>query len=371
MATPRDVIVIGAGIVGCAVAYELARRGASVEIVDDRPAGCGATQASAGVLGPYVEAREEGPLLELTARSLDLFDTFVARVSSDAGLPVSYKRTGTLDVAASPAELSALEGVARLLAARGVAAEMVDGQLAREFEPNLTADIIGGLLIPAHGFVAAVELTRALVAAARRHGTQVIEHGRVRRVTHGDGDLRIETDRGSLTAGAVVVAAGSWSGQIAIAGAEPAPVKPIRGQLLHLAWPGPPLTRVTWSQHAYMVPWSDGTLLVGATVEDAGFDERTTVAGVRDLMEGAAEIVPHIWNATFQHARAGLRPATPDLLPIVGASQVVPNLFYATGHYRNGVLLSPLTADVTADAMLENRQDPALEMMRPARFGSL
>ncbi|HEX4345969.1 MAG TPA: glycine oxidase ThiO [Vicinamibacterales bacterium] len=371
MATPSDVIVIGAGIVGCAVAYELARRGASVEIVDDRPAGMGATQASAGVLGPYVEAREEGALLELTARSLDLFDRFVARITSDSGLPVAYKRTGTLDVATDAGELAALQKVAALLAARGVPAELVDARAARELEPHLSSTVAGGLFIPSHGFVAASDLTKALVAAARRHGAQLIEHGRIRRIAQGDVDLRVETDRGSLTGGAVVVAAGSWSGQIEIAGARRAPVKPIRGQLLQLAWPGPPLRRVTWGQRAYMVPWDDGTLLLGATVEDAGFDERTTVAGVRDLMEGAAELVPQIWNATFQHARVGLRPATPDLLPIVGPSAVVPNLFYATGHYRNGVLLSALTAELVAGAMLDDGKDPALDLMRPSRFGDL
>ena len=371
VATPRDVIVIGAGIVGCAVAFELSRRGASVEIIDDRPAGMGATQASAGVLGPYVEAREEGALLELTARSLELFDTFVARAASDSGCAIGYKRTGTLDVAIDAGELAALRKVADMLAARDVPAEIVDAAAARDLEPHLSSDIVGGLLIPSHGFVSAGDLTRALVAASRRHGAQLIEHRRVRRIAHSGADLRIDTDRGSLSAGAVVIAAGSWSGGIDIAGAARAPVKPIRGQLLHLAWSGPPLRRVTWGQHAYMVPWDDGTLLVGATVEDAGFDERTTVAGVRDLMEGAAELVPQVWNATFQHARVGLRPATPDLLPIVGRSAVVPNLLYATGHYRNGVLLSALTADIVAGAVLDNRHDSALDLMRPARFGNL
>jgi glycine oxidase len=371
VATPRDVIVIGAGIIGCAVAYELARRGASVEIIDDRPAGMGATQASAGVLGPYVEAREEGPLLDLTARSLQLFDTFVARVTADSGLAIGYKRTGTLDVAAEPSELAALQSVAALLSKQDVPAEIIDGRAARELEPHLAGDIAGGLLIPSHGFVAAGQLTKALVAAARRHGVQLITHGRARRIRRNGADLTIETDRGSLTGGAVVVAAGSWAGQIDVEGAARLPVKPIRGQLLHLAWQGPPLRRVTWGRHAYLVPWDDGTLLVGATVEDAGFDERTTVAGVRDLVEGAAELVPQIWSATFQLARVGLRPATPDLLPIVGPSSIVPNLVYATGHYRNGVLLSALTADLVARAMLDDAPDPALDVMRPSRFGVL
>jgi glycine oxidase len=371
VATARDVIVIGAGIVGCAVGYELARRGAAVEILDDRPAGMGATQASAGVLGPYVEAREEGPLLELTSRSLDLFDAFVARVTADSGATIGYKRTGTLDVAGGPEGLAALASVAQLLKKRGVPAELVDGQGAQELEPNLADDVAGGLFVPSHGFVAASELTNALVAGAKRHGARFTEGTRARRVRGAHANLIVETDRGPIEGGSVVVAAGSWTGQVEIEGADRAPVKPIRGQLLQLAWQGPPLRRVTWGERCYLVPWSDGTLLVGATVEDAGFDERTTAAGVRDLLDSAAELVPSAWNATFQSARVGFRPASRDLLPIVGPSSVLPNVMYATGHYRNGVLLSALTAEVVARALLENARDPAFDLMRPDRFGRL
>ena len=143
------------------------------------------------------------------------------------------------------------------------------------------------------------------------------------------------------------------------------------GQLLSLAWTGTPLRRVTWSSRCYLVPWDDGTLLVGATVEEAGFDERTTVAGVRDLLDAACELVPHAWESGFRGARVGLRPATPDDLPVIGLSRAMPNLMYATGHYRNGVLLAPLTAQLVADVMLDNRIDPMLEVVRPSRFGDL
>ena len=148
-------------------------------------------------------------------------------------------------------------------------------------------------------------------------------------------------------------------------------MRPVRGQLLQLGWTGTPLRRVTWSGRCYLVPWEDGSLLVGATVEEAGFDERTTVAGVRDLLDAVSELVPHAWAAGFLGARVGLRPATTDDLPVIGASSVMPNLMYATGHYRNGVLLAPLTAQLVADAMLENRIDPLLAPVSPSRFGEL
>jgi len=372
MSRPSDIIVVGAGIVGCAVAYELARRGVSVEIVDERPVGMGATQASAGVLAPYLEARDGSPLLDLTVRSLDLFDDFIARVSTDSGAVIPYRRTGTLDVATDDDEMDTLRTTADVLSRRGVPALLLDAAGVRAEEPYLGDGAIGGLLIEVHGFVAASDLTRALVAAARRHGAQLIEQSRVRRIMRRDGEIVVETDRGSLSGNAVVLAAGSWSGEIAVDGiVTPVPVRPVRGQLLSLAWTGTPLRRVTWSRRCYMVPWEDGTLLVGATVEEAGFDERATVAGVRDLLDAACALVPHAWEAGFRGARVGLRPATTDSLPVIGPSQAFPNLMYATGHYRNGVLLAPLTAKLVADAMLENRIDPMLSAVSPQRFGDL
>jgi glycine oxidase len=372
MTRSSDIIVVGAGVVGCAVAYELARRGASVEIIDDRAVGMGATQASAGVLAPFIEAREGNPLLELAVCGLGLYDDFIARVTADSGIAIPYRRTGTLDVAIDDASMAALRTTADVLERRGVPALLLDMDRVRVEEPLVGDSVVGGLLIEAHGFVAAAELTRALAAAARRNGAQLLEQSRVRRIVSSAGEMIVETERGSLSGGAVVVAAGSWSSDIEIAGVlTRVPVRPVRGQLLHLSWTGTPLRRVTWSSRCYMVPWDDGTVLVGATVEDAGFDERATVAGVRDLLDAACEIVPHAWAAGFRGARVGLRPATRDDLPVIGWSKHCPNLMYATGHYRNGVLLAPLTAQIVADAMLDGRTDPLLDVVMPSRFGDL
>ena len=368
-----NILVIGAGIVGCAVACELARRGAPVQIVDDRAPGMGATQASAGMLAPYTEAKDRNAFfLDLAVRSLELYDEFVRRASVDAGVSVAYNRRGTIEIASTAERLSELRDVAGRLKARGVPLELLDGPAARVQEPQLGPDVAGGVLIGAHGYVNALGLTQALFNAARYLGATFLDSGRVRRIgRHGD-DLRVQTDTHTHAARTVVIAAGSWSGQIAIEGAAPLPVRPVRGQMLHLAWHGDPaLHRVTWGEHCYLVPWDDGTLLVGATMEEVGFEEKTTTAGVQDLLNAACALVPRVRDAGFRGARAGLRPGTPDAMPIIGWSRCVPGLMYATGHFRNGVLLAPLTARLVADAVIEGRVDPALEAIGPHRFGEL
>jgi glycine oxidase len=368
---PADVVVIGAGIIGCAVARELARRGQQVSILDDRPIGAGATQASGGMLAPYSEAADGGLLLDLAIRSLDLYDRFVADVEDDSGMRVGYERSGTLHVARVEESVAALATLHDAIAGRGAASEQLTSDQVRALEPNLAPDVFGGLFIPSQGLVSALDLTCALAEAALRRGARRAESSVVRRVSaHGD-LVEIETTNGIVSAQFAVLAAGAWSGQIEIAGAARVPVRPVRGQLLHLGWNGTPLARITWDDRCYLVPWRDGTLLVGATVEDAGFEEGTTVAGVRDLLEAACDLVPHAWTANLLSVRSGLRPAAPDPLPIVGWSAAVPGLMYATGHYRNGILLAPLTAQVVGDAIVSGRRDPASEVMAPGRFGQL
>jgi len=217
--------------------------------------------------------------------------------------------------------------------------------------------------------VAVSSLTEAVVWAALRHGAELETGRHVRSIRrHADGLDVIADDGGTWTARYVVVAAGSWSSQLESIDAAALTVRPVRGQLLQLGWKGPPLSHVIWGKDCYVVPWRDGTVLVGATVEEVGFDERTTAAGVRDLLEAVCELLPEAWGATFLDARAGLRPATPDNLPIIGPSPGIEGLVYATGHYRNGVLLAPLTAAIVADLILDGRQDAAVALTSPGRF---
>lgn len=364
-----DVAVVGAGVIGQAITYELVARGASVTLLDCRGAGLGSTQAAAGMLVPYLEGFGR-PLLPLATRSLEMYDAFVDRISRDAGIGVGYRRTGSLQVVTADQPLDELQHIAADARSAGLDCELLDAQAAREAEPQLTPEISGALFMKSHGFVVTADLSGALAAAAIKHGARVRVPVRAQRIEQRGEHVTIHLDNGApLTAHHVVVAAGSWSGQIDIDGVPPLPVRPVRGQLLQLASDGPALNRIVWGPRCYLVPASTGSILVGATVEDAGFDERTTVAGVRDLLDAACDLVPHLWQATFVAARVGLRPATIDEMPIIGRSAKLPGLVYATGHYRNGVLLAPLTARAVADLVLDNREDPLLTPAAPQRFG--
>ncbi len=356
-----EVVVVGAGIIGCAVAHELARRGARVTVLEAREPGQGATQASAGVLAPYIEAPGESMLQRLCVEGLGLWDEFIDRVRRDSSIDVEYRRTGTLEVALDDAEADHLREAARALASKGVRSELLDPAEALAIEPALAPATTAALFVPQHGYVNAPALTRALALAAQASGATFRTGVRVDRV-----------EPAALKADAVILAAGSWSGQVDTPGATPMPVRPVRGQLLHLRrapdtrFP----SRVVWGSRCYSVPWSDGTLLVGATVEEVGFAEETTVAGIQMLLNAVGELLPATHAARFLQARVGLRPATPDSLPVIGESADTPGVFYATGHYRNGILLAPITARLIAGAVLERRQHPLLRTTSPSRFHS-
>ncbi|HZI80962.1 MAG TPA: glycine oxidase ThiO [Vicinamibacterales bacterium] len=369
------VTVVGAGVIGCAVAYELARRGARVHVADPRTPGQGATRASAGILAPYIEGHVPS-LLKLGVRSLALYDDFVQRLIADGGVDVEYARCGTLQVAAADAETIRLSALARELAQARVVHRLFDRNEVREVEPDLSPNVHSALLIPSHGYVVADALMRALVAAALRHGV-VFETATVTQVGAAAGGACVHTSSGRIESDAAVMAAGSWSALIpvragleAAGGRNPKPaVQPVRGQLVRLEVEGPLARHVLWGPGCYVVPLRDGSVLVGATVENVGFDERPTAGGVRALLNAATSWFPALEGAVFAGTRVGLRPGTGDELPIVGRSASMPAVVYATGHFRNGVLLAPLTASLVADLVLDGHEGPGMEMMRPARVG--
>ena len=362
-----QVVIIGAGVIGAAIAEAMARRGADVTLLDMRGPGRGASQASAGILAPYTEAHHESPLLRLGTRSLDMFDGFVAGVRERSGRPVDYARTGTLEVAFDRAGAERLRGVADWLDVEGVEHEWVEGDALFEREPALSRGAAGGLFVGRHGFVAVPALVDALVHSARLAGAMLQSPVEAVSVAPGDGGRpAVRAGDRQWVADAVVVAAGSWSGRVRVQGAAPLPVRPVRGQLLHLEWRGGARpARVIWGPGCYTVPWSDGSLLVGATVEDVGFDESSTVGGVQALAAAAARLLPAATAAAVGGIRVGLRPALADGLPAIG--EIAPAVVAATAHYRNGILLAPLTAELVARLVLDGDRDADLAPVDPRR----
>jgi glycine oxidase ThiO len=363
------VLVLGAGIIGATIAEALATRRAEVTVLDMRSPARGSSQAAAGMLTPYIEADGNTPLLGLCTRSLSLYDEFVARLLEVSRGAIEYARTGTLEVALDEDGEARLLGTKVWLDTMGVDSEWLDGDAVRGFEPSVTPAALGGLFTPDHGLVGAEGLVNALVQQARLAGaTFEFPVDALSIEQHGDLVEVRSADR-TYSADAVVIATGSWSRRLRIAGVAPLPVRPIRGQLLHLQWcEGDQPGRIVWGPHCYSVPWSDGSLLVGATADDVGFDEGTTVSGVQSLTTGAIELLPHASGARLEAIRVGLRPQLPDGLPAIGPFANSPRVVAATGHYRSGFLLAPLTAELVVQYLLDGKADPAFAHTTPNRF---
>ena len=361
-----NITIVGAGIVGCAIAHELASRGARVQLIDSRGVARGATHASAGILAPQIEGHIP-QLRSLAACSLAMYDDFIRRVEIDSHRAIEYSRKGTLQVAVDTTDAQALSRDAEALAAAGVECRMLDAEEAKRFEPALTSRVTAALLVPTHGHVAAAPLTEALAEAAQARGVR-LSMAAVHGIDGGGNVARVTMAEETIESDLVIIASGSW--RVPSRPTEPPAVKPIRGQLVQLQADRVPASRVIWATACYLVPWSDGTVLVGATVEDVGFDEHPTAEGVRGLLNAAIDLIPSLGTAHFEAVRVGFRPKTVDELPFIGRSETMPRVFYAVGHYRNGVLLAPLTAALMADLVLENKERPELALVKPGRLAN-
>ena len=345
-ASPR-VGIVGGGIIGCAIAYELADRGAAVTVFDARAVAGGATQASAGILAPYIEGHEGGPLFDLAVSGLAEYDAFVAQVRSATDAPFEYRRTGTMEVANTEEHAATLRArvSARWAATAGL--RWLDRRELRQAAPFVQSNAVGALACSAHGYVSVLTFTEALADAAGRRGARIHTSTPVDRIEIESEAVVVHAADQSHHFDRVVICAGAWTPSIDPFDATTHRIKPIRGQLVRLQTTVV-IPQILWSEGCYLVPWTDGTLLVGATSEDVGFDERATSSGVRTLLDAAEALVPELSSATFVDVRVGLRPASSNGLPLLGPA-THPRVLYATGHFRNGVLLAPLTARLIAD----------------------
>jgi glycine oxidase len=371
-----DVIVIGAGTIGAAIAWRCAQRGHSVALTDPDPQR-GAWHTAAGMLAPITELHyTETPLLRLGLDSLARYPAFAAELSSESDLPVGFVDSGSVLAAFDGADLATLQRLRAFAVGLGVTAELLTGQELHALEPALAPGLPGAIHAPGDHQVDPRLLHAALLAACRKRGVRIVEsaagvltdHGQVRGVRVSGGQV--------LAGRHVVIAAGSWSAQVdgMPAGVVP-PVRPVKGQTLRLVLPGSPRLKhvvrgLVKGSPVYIVPRLDGRIVVGASSEERGFDVRPRAGAVYELLRDAQSLMPEIGEAVLEEVSTGLRPGSPDNAPIIGPTPVA-GLVHATGHYRNGILLTPVTADAVAGLISDGELPPAIAPFTPARFAAV
>ncbi|HET6951104.1 MAG TPA: glycine oxidase ThiO [Acidimicrobiales bacterium] len=373
-----DVVVVGGGVIGLASAWRLAQRGASVAVVDPEPGG-GASGVAAGMIAPVTEARHgEEPLLRLNLASWARWPAFADELVAAAGRPIGFRADGTLLVAFDADDRAQLDEIARRHRAMGLTVAPLRGRAARAEEPGLAPGVRAGLLAADERSVDPPALVEALRHAATRAGVALRPAAVARIDTTPDGrrvtGVSLAGGEERVAAATVVLAAGCHSADVAgLPAAARPPVRPVKGQILTLRQPpGAPLVTRTVrglvrGAGVYLVPRDDGRVVVGATMEERGWDTRATAGGAYELLRDALALVPGLDDAELVAVRTGLRPGSPDDLPMVGPS-AVDGLVVATGHHRNGILLTPVTADAVAAAVLGEAGPAEVAACDPRRF---
>jgi glycine oxidase len=366
MASP-SVIIVGGGIIGGSVAFELAQRGARVLVLDRQTAGCEASWAAAGMLTPAPETPDAMALVPLARASMAIYADFVAGVERASGQRASYHREGALVAFFADDAERELSTFLALNHGAGLRAEAVRVEEARRMEPPLSPAARSAAWLPDEGWVDNRALARAVLGAAVARGAEVRAGLGVTALALADGRCTGVIAGGRvLSAQHVVIAAGSFSSQVEDVACY-APTSPARGQMIALRHTGVSIGRAIRSQRGYLVPREDGRILAGSTIERAGYEKGVTPEGLQQVLAAAVQIAPALAAAQVVETWSGLRPDTPDHLPILGPTDVE-GLVMATGHYRNGILLAPITAKLIADWILEGKAHPLLEPFSPLRF---
>ena len=368
MKQSADVVVIGGGIIGLTIARALALRGVSdVCLIERGTLGTEASFAAAGMLLPQVEADAADDFFALACRSRDLYPSFAAALLDETGIDVELDTTGTLYLALSKHDQEEIEKRYDWQMRAGLAVEILSAAEARDLEPCISNSTLGALRFPNDIQVENRRLLNALANSVNKLGATILTETNVDGlITEGNRVTGVQTSRGLVSCARVVIAAGTWSGFI-----QHLPptlsIEPVRGQMVCLE-AKPQLTRhVICGPRGYIVPRQDGRLLAGSTSENAGFAKQVTAGGISSILEHAREISPSVSALPIVDTWSGLRPRSSDGLPVLGPCDEIDGLFFATGHYRNGILLAPLTGELISEAIVAGAASPLLVPFRPGR----
>jgi glycine oxidase len=351
----RDCVIIGGGIMGCTVGLRLAQAGVQASILERAVPGAEASSAAAGILSPQGEEEHLGDALRLALASRDLYSSLADELRDSSGIDIGYRRCGAIRIALDPPACDLLAALAGRHRDAGLSAQMLDGQMLHEAEPALSSTALSGVRFPDDAQLEPRELMRALAISARRAGCEIVTGRVIRRVLiEHDSVVGIETDGGVISCGRIVIAAGSWSGLIGgleAVGVTASSIRPARGQLVELDLRQPILKSVIFGPRGYLVPRPDGRIIAGSTLEFVGFDKTVTAGGVSAVLQHAIEVVPQLEAAPITAMWSGLRPHSSSGKLLIGSTHVA-GLALATGHFRNGILLAPVTAEMVVDHLL-------------------
>jgi glycine oxidase len=376
-----DAIIIGGGVIGCAIAWRLGQAGLRAVVLERGEVGREASWAAGGMLAPLSEADDEDDFFHLALASRALYPDFASELKVAGGVDIEYRTEGTLYLALTGEDEEELDRRWQWQHASGMNVIRLNADLVRKLEPFVTENLCWALKFPDDHQVNNRQLMVALSNAARSGGVEILTQTETTRLVTEDqaGKKRVtgvQTSRGEFKSGCVIIAAGSWSSLLSFddgSTIEYFKVEPVRGQMLAVEMPSPAVSHIIYSRRGYLVPraphgtWK-GYLIAGSTTEKVGWDKRVTAGGMASIIAGVTEMMPCVSGLAITETWAGLRPRTADDLPILGADPFVEGLIYATGHYRNGILLTPITAQAISELIVKGESRINLTPFNLARF---
>ncbi len=365
-----DAAIIGGGVIGCAIAWGLAKAGLETAIIERGAVGGEASSAAGGMLAPLSEADCRDPFFDLAVASRARYAGLTTELFETTGIDIEYRSEGTIFLALTAEDEEELETRFRWQRATGLEVERLDSSSVRKLEPLVSERVRWALRFPDDHQVNNRRLVAALETACRTSGVTVLDHTEASSLVCERGQTKgVQTRIGVVHSPRVVIAAGSWSSLLAGSPSTSAmAIEPIRGQMVALASPHPAPRSVIYSRRGYLIPRLGGFLIAGSTTERAGYENVVTAGGIASIIERAIEIMPIISSLAITETWAGLRPATTDGLPVIGADPDINGLFYATGHYRNGILLAPITAEIMCDLIVTGKTSWNLSPFEVTRF---